>query len=92
MASPGQAKFIANRQRELAKLHQFAKGIDEDLPEYQPLFDEALDLSSGQATAKIESLYDEIVAFRRQHRITRWIGKDGRYELEPRAWPDDPHH
>lgn len=92
MATDGQAKFIANRQRELSKLHQFAQGVDEDPPEYDPLFNAAKELPTNAASAQIDSLYDEITTFRRQHRITRWIGADGQYEPAPRPWPDDPHH
>lgn len=89
MASEKQAIFWANRQRELFAVKMFAAGRDDDLPDYDSLFDEALEMGS-EISREIDELEVEINRIRKQHRITRWIGSDGRYLTSPREWPNDP--
>ncbi|MED5801673.1 hypothetical protein VX037_11605 [Gordonia sp. Z-3] len=92
MASEKQAGFIANRTRELFALTQAVEGRDGERPDYDQLVAEARELPSTEASAQIDELYRQIVAVRRAHEITKWIGADGKKLSKPRLWPDDPHH
>ncbi|MCA9835179.1 MAG: hypothetical protein KC435_14585 [Thermomicrobiales bacterium] len=89
MATEKQAKLWANRQRELFAVKMFAAGRDEELPDYDLLFDEAREKGT-EISKEISALRDQIISVRKEHRITRWIGPDGIHLTEPRRWPNDP--